>query len=77
MAQQDFEQFIKDIFGESFSRISKFESDQMKRLMNKAQDVAREALKEDLARLQTEINELRSRVAVLEADRVAASAEQA
>ena len=74
---QDFEQFLKDIFGESFARLTKFEKDQMQRLSNKAQDIAREALKDDLARLHTEINELRSRVAVLEAERVQASADQA
>ena len=76
MAHQDFDQFLKDIFGESINRVSGFTSEQGKRLMNKATELAREALKEDLARLQLEINELRSRVAVLEAERVAASSEQ-
>ena len=76
MAAQDFEQFLKDIFGESVSRFTKFEKDQMQRLSNKAQDIAREAMKDDLARIHTELNELRSRVAVLEAERVQASADQ-
>jgi polyhydroxyalkanoate synthesis regulator phasin len=76
MAHQDFDQFIKDIFGESINRVSGFTNEQGKRLMSKATELAREALKEDLARLQTEINELRSRVAVLEAERVQASSEQ-
>lgn len=76
MAAQDFNQFLKDIFGESASRLMNFEAEQTKRLWNKAHEIAREALKEDIARLQLEINELRSRVAVLEADRVSASADQ-
>ena len=76
MAAQDFNQFIKDIFGESANRLMNFEAEQTKRLMSKAHEIAREALKEDLARMQTEINELRSRVAVLEADRVRAAADQ-
>ena len=73
---QDFEQFLKDIFGESVNRFTSFEKEQMKRLTNKAQDIAREALKDDLARIHSELSELRSRVAVLEAERVQASAEQ-
>jgi hypothetical protein len=74
---QDFEQLMKDIFGEPISRLTKFETEQTKKLVNKAHEIAREAVRDDLARLQTEINELRSRVAVLEAERVAASNEQA
>ena len=73
---QDFETLMKDIFGESYNRFTKFEAEQTKRLMSKAHDIAREALKEELVRLQVEINELRSRVAVLEAERVAASNDQ-
>ena len=76
MAAQDFNQFLKDIFGESANRLMNFESEQTKRLMNKAHEIAREAMKDDLARLQHEILELRNRVAVLEAERVQASAEQ-
>jgi arginyl-tRNA synthetase len=76
MAAQDFNQFLKDIFGESASRLMNFEAEQTKRLWNKAQEIAREAMKEDIARLQVEINELRSRVAVLESERVQAAAEQ-
>ena len=73
---QDFEKLMKDIFGESFDRFTRFESEQTKRLMSKAHDIAREALKEELTRLQVEISELRSRVAVLEAERVQASNDQ-
>jgi predicted metal-dependent hydrolase len=73
---QDFEQFLRDIFGESFNRFTKFETEQTRRLWNKAQEIAREALKDDLARLHAELNEIRSRVAVLEAERVQASNDQ-
>ena len=65
----DFEQLLRDVFGESIDRISRFEADQMKRLQAKLQSLAREALKDDLAKLQAEINDLRARVATLEAER--------
>ena len=69
---QDFEQFVKDVFG----NISQFSTDQLSRLNAKITELAREALKDDLTKLYSEIAELRARVAELEADRVAASAEQ-
>jgi uncharacterized coiled-coil DUF342 family protein len=69
---QDFEQFVKDVFG----NISQFSTDQLSRLNAKITELAREALKDDLTKLYGEIAELRARVAELEADRVAASAEQ-
>jgi polyhydroxyalkanoate synthesis regulator phasin len=69
---QDFEQFVKDVFG----NISQFSTEQLNRLNTKITELAREALKDDLTKLYGEIAELRARVAELEADRVAASAEQ-
>ena len=66
---QDFEQLLKDVFGESFSRISQFEAEQVKKLTNKFQELAREALKDELTKLRTEIAELRARVATLEHER--------
>lgn len=72
----DFEQLIKDVFGESMNRLSSFQSDQMKRLQARLQEFAREALKDELAKLQGEIVDLRARVATLEAERVQAAAEQ-
>jgi hypothetical protein len=69
---QDFEQFVKDVFG----NISQFSTDQLSRLNAKITELAREALKDDLTKLYGEIAELRARVAELEVDRVAASAEQ-
>jgi len=70
---QDFEQFVKDVFG----GITQFSSEQMSRLNAKINEIAREAIKDDLAKLHAELAELRARVAVLEGERVAASAEQA
>jgi len=70
---QDFEQFVKDVFG----GITQFSSDQMSRLNAKINEIAREAIKDDLAKLHAEIAELRARVATLEAERIAAVAEQA
>jgi polyhydroxyalkanoate synthesis regulator phasin len=72
---QDFETMIKDVFGDSFSRLTQFQSDQMKRLTDKLTEIAREAVKEDFTKLQTEITELRSRLTVLESERARNAAE--
>jgi hypothetical protein len=72
----DFEQLLKDVFGESINRLTTFQSDQMKRLQTKLQEMAREAIKEDFAKLQGELVDLRARVATLEAERVQQAAEQ-
>ena len=66
---QDFEQLLKDVFGEPLSRLSQFQSDQLGKLTSRMQDMAREAVKDDLTRLTTEVAELRARVAVLEEER--------
>lgn len=57
---QDFEQLLKDQLGKVTSRL---------------QDIAREAVKDELTKLHTEVNELRSRVAVLEQERARNAAE--
>lgn len=72
---QDFEQFLKDLFGEPLSRLSQFQGEQMKKLSEKLQEIAREAVKDDLHRLHEEVNQLRSRVATLEAERATAAAD--
>lgn len=72
----DFEQTIKDVFGESWNRLNNFQSEQVKRLQTKLQEIAREAVKDELAKLQGEIVDLRARVAMLEAERVQQAAEQ-
>ena len=71
----DFEQLLKDVFGESVSRLTQFQSDQFKKLQGKLQELAREAIKEDLAKLHAEIVDLRARVATLEAERAQTAAD--
>lgn len=72
---QDFEQLLKDVFGESITRLNQFQTEQVKKLTDRLQLMAREAVKEDVARLQVEINELRARVATLETERAESAAD--
>jgi hypothetical protein len=72
---QDFESLFKEIFGEPLSRITQFQSDQLGKLTAKLQEIAREAVKEDLARLGTEVTELRTRLTRLEEERAQAAAD--
>jgi len=65
----DFEQLLKDLFGDSLNRLTQYSSDQTQKLQSRLQDFAREALKEELAKLHAEVNELRTRVAELEKER--------
>jgi len=71
----DFEQLLRDVFGNSVDRLAKFEADQVKRLQAKLQELAREALKDELTRLHAEVADLRARLATLEAERVRAAAD--
>ena len=71
----DLEQLLREFLGESFQRLSKFQSDQVKRLQSKLQEIAREAVKDELTHLHTEIADLRARVANLEAERAQAAAD--
>ena len=71
----DFEQLLRDLFGDSLNRLSQFQTDQVKRLQTKLQEMAREALKDELAKVHTELHELRERVATLEAERAQNAAE--
>jgi uncharacterized protein YPO0396 len=72
---QDFEALIKDIFGEPLSRLTQFQSDQLGKLTARLQEIAREAVKDELTRLHQDVNELRSRLAVLEQERARAAAD--
>ena len=72
---QDFETLLREIFGDSWNKLTQFQGDQMKKLSNRFGDLAREAMKEELARLHTEISDLRARVAKLEAERAENAAE--
>jgi cell division protein FtsB len=57
---QDFEQLLKDQLGKVTTRL---------------QDMAREAVKDELSKLHAEVGELRARVAVLEAERAQKAAD--
>jgi cell division protein FtsB len=71
----DFEQLLKDLFGEPLNKLSQFSSDQTQRLQARLQEFAREALKDELAKLHAEVADLRNRVAELEKERVEDAAE--
>jgi uncharacterized protein YhaN len=72
---QDFEQTLKDIFGDSIAKLSQFQSDKVKRLTSKLQEMAREAVKEELTKLHSDVADLRARIAKLETERAQAAAE--
>ena len=72
---QDFETLLKDIFGEPLSRLTQFQSDQLGKLTSRLQEIAREAVKDDLTRLQQEVTDLRSRLARIEQERAQAAAD--
>jgi hypothetical protein len=72
---QDFEQLLKDVFGEPLSRLTQFQSDQLGKLTSRLQDIAREAVKDDLTRLTTEVADLRTRLARIEQERAQAAAD--
>jgi uncharacterized protein YPO0396 len=72
---QDFETLLKDIFGEPLSRLSQFQSDQLGKLTTRLQEIAREAVKDDLTKLQQEVADLRARLARLEEERAQAAAD--
>ena len=72
---QDFEQFLKEVFGEPLSRLTQFQSEQLGRLTARLQEIAREAVKDDLATLRQEVTDLRTRLARLEEERAQAAAD--
>ncbi|HEX6095315.1 MAG TPA: hypothetical protein VF432_03240 [Thermoanaerobaculia bacterium] len=72
---QDFESLLKEVFGEPLSRLSQFQSDQLGKLTSRIQELAREAVKDDLTKMQQELTELRSRLARIEQERAQAAAD--
>jgi polyhydroxyalkanoate synthesis regulator phasin len=72
---QDFETLLREILGDSWNKLTQFQGDQMKKLSNRFGDLAREAMKDELTRLHTEISDLRARVAKLEEERAESAAE--
>lgn len=72
---QDFEQLLKDVFGEPLSRLNQFQSEQLGKLTARMQEMAREAVKEDFTKLQQDVADLRARIARLEEERAQAAAD--
>ena len=71
----DFEQLLKDLFGDSLNRLSQFSTEQTQRMQARLQEFAREALKDELTKLHAEVADLRDRVAALEKERLQIAAE--
>lgn len=72
----EFEQTLREMFGESWNRLSQFQSDQVKKLTEKVHHVAREAVREEMAKLRMEVEDLRNRVLVLESERTEGAVEE-
>lgn len=72
----DFEQTLREMFGESWNRLTQFQSDQIRKLTEKVHHVARDAVREEMAQLQAEMAELRKRVTALETERAERAAEE-
>ncbi len=72
---QDFESLFKEVFGGPLSKLTEFQSEQLNKLTTRLQEIAREAVREDLARLGGEVTDLRNRVARLEQERAEAAAD--
>ena len=73
---QDFEQMLRDVLGEGYSKVTKFQSDQMGKLTSKIQELAREAMQPELSRLSAEVSDLRNRIAEMETERARDAAER-
>jgi BMFP domain-containing protein YqiC len=71
----EFETMLKDLLGGPLNRLDQLQKEQLGRLAAKAQDLAREAVREDLQRLNTEVADLKSRLARLEAERAEQASE--
>jgi uncharacterized protein YPO0396 len=71
----DFEQTLKDIFGEPLNRLGELSREQMQKMQTKLQELVRECTRDEVARLHAEIAELRARVTTLEAERAQNAAE--
>jgi len=71
----DLEQMLREVFGESFSKLANFQGEQVKKFQGKLQEIAHEAMKDEVTRLNTELAELRNRVTLLERERAQKAAE--
>ncbi|HVT44012.1 MAG TPA: hypothetical protein VMT00_06455 [Thermoanaerobaculia bacterium] len=71
----EIEQMLREMFGESWNKLTKFQSEQVAKITSRVEDLARAAVRDDLARLASEVAELERRVAMLEEERVKTAAE--
>lgn len=65
----DLDQLLRDILG----GVSQYSTEQMKKMQSRIQELAREVLKDEFAKVHSEIAELRTRVAALEGERARAA----
>ena len=72
---QDLESLLKEVFGEPLAKLGQLKSEQVKKLTARLQDMAREAVKEELHQMHAEIGDLKARLARLEQERAQAAAE--
>jgi len=72
----DFEQTLREIFGDSMNRVTQFQQEQVRRLSDKIKEISKEAVHDEIARLSTEVADLRQRVAELEESRIQTAAEE-
>ncbi len=66
---QDFEQMLKDVLGDSWNKLTKFQTDQLQKLTDRVEGMARDAMKPEIDRLSAEIADLRERITALEPQR--------
>jgi len=71
----DFEQALKDLFGEPLNRLGELSREQMQKMQARLQELVRDCMKEEVTRLHNEIAELRARVSTLESERAEKAAE--
>ena len=75
MNRDEFEQFVRDLFGESVAKVVELKDEQIERVEEKIQEIAHAGMKEELNRLESEIRTLQERVARLESEKTDESGE--
>lgn len=67
----DWEQMLKGMFGDSVERLTSIQKETVSKLSRKVEEMAREAMREEVGRLEKEIADLQRRVTLLESVRTA------
>ncbi|MGH9457418.1 MAG: hypothetical protein ACRD2J_07225 [Thermoanaerobaculia bacterium] len=67
------ESMLRDVLGDSWGRLDHFQKEQVAKITGKVEDLARQAVRDEIQRLSGEIADLRARVARLEEERVEAA----